>query len=145
MVFIKKTSGASNELEGYHCISVVGYDDNQQCWVIKNSWGPNWGENGYCRIKYNQSDLLIDTSWAFYSVDPEVEPRYGSGVSKYVLIDKYFGGNVILWAYAGDKWRSKHITDADLTGIAQLLFSANQVYVWWDGNQITMIRPWKTL
>lgn len=138
----QKTAGSS--LAGYHCICVVGYNDSQQCWIIKNSWGDDWGDNGFCCIKYGQADLLIDSSWAFYSVDPDVEPQKGSGPAKHILVDKYFAGGVRLWAHAGGKWRYKNISDADLAGIAQELFAANRVDVWWDGNQITMIRPWKT-
>jgi C1A family cysteine protease len=138
----QKTAGSS--LAGYHCICVVGYNDSQQYWIIKNSWNTSWGENGFGRIKYGQADLLIDSSWAFYSLDPDVEPQKGSGPAKHLLVDKYFAGGVRLWAHAGGKWRYKNISDADLAGIVQELFAADRVDVWWDGNQITMIRPWKT-
>jgi C1A family cysteine protease len=138
----QKTSGAS--LAGYHCITIVGYDDSQQCWILKNSWGSGWGDNGYVRIAYNQPDLLIDSSWAFYSVDPDVEPTQDSGTAQYVLVDKVFGGAVIVWAYAGGSWRHRYISDGDLTGVAQVLFAASRVDVWWDGDEITLIRPWKS-
>jgi C1A family cysteine protease len=138
----EKTSGSS--LAGYHCISIVGYDDNQQCWIIKNSWNTSWGENGFGRIKYGQADLLIDSSWAFYSADPDVKPAKGSGFAEHLLVDKLVGGQVILWAYADGAWRHHSISDADLAGIAQELFAATRVQVWWDGNEITLIRPWKT-
>lgn len=32
-----------------HCVSVVGYTKYQsnKVWIIKNSWGKNWGDNGF--------------------------------------------------------------------------------------------------
>ncbi len=40
-------------LEGGHAIVIVGYDSNEQYWIVKNSWG-NWGESGYFRIAFGQ-------------------------------------------------------------------------------------------
>lgn len=36
-----------------HTMMLVGYDDAQQCWIAKNSWGTGWGEDGFCRIAYD--------------------------------------------------------------------------------------------
>lgn len=133
----------SAKLEGYHCICVVGYNDVEGYWLIKNSWGPNWGEDGFCRIAYGQADLKIDSSWSFYSVDPDVVPKMGNGPAKHLLVDKSFGAFVRLWAYAGDQWRYRNITDGELKGFVQELFDADSVYVWWDGPAITVLRAWK--
>jgi cathepsin L len=32
-----------------HLVLLVGYDD--QAWIIRNSWGPTWGDHGYIRIQ----------------------------------------------------------------------------------------------
>jgi C1A family cysteine protease len=39
---------------GGHVVAIVGYDDSQDCWICKNSWGTGWGENGFFRIKYGE-------------------------------------------------------------------------------------------
>lgn len=39
---------------GGHCISIVGYDDGGGYWIGKNSWGTDWGEDGFFRIAYGE-------------------------------------------------------------------------------------------
>ncbi|CAL9016805.1 unnamed protein product [Prunus brigantina] len=38
-----------------HAVTIVGYDttedDGTKYWLVKNSWGEEWGENGYMRIQ----------------------------------------------------------------------------------------------
>lgn len=46
---------------GGHAVTVVGYDDNKFGGAFKviNSWGTNWGDNGYFWLPYNNSVLLL--------------------------------------------------------------------------------------
>jgi C1A family cysteine protease len=37
---------------GGHCVVTVGYDDAQQRFIVRNSWGTSWGMNGYCTMPY---------------------------------------------------------------------------------------------
>ena len=40
------------ERVGGHVVTIVGYDDNDQCWIVKKSWGKGWGDNGWFKISY---------------------------------------------------------------------------------------------
>jgi hypothetical protein len=44
-------------LEGGHSCVVVGYDDDRQAWKIQNSWGTDWGEQGYLWVAYGAGYL----------------------------------------------------------------------------------------
>ena len=35
-----------------HAIVLVGWDDDPGYWILRNSWGTGWGEDGYMRIVY---------------------------------------------------------------------------------------------
>lgn len=51
-----------NKLE--HAVLAVGYDKDY--YIIKNSWGTRWGENGYIRIARNRNNLCGVASLASY-------------------------------------------------------------------------------
>jgi hypothetical protein len=36
-----------------HVVTLCGWDDAKGAWLLKNSWGTLWGENGLMWIKYN--------------------------------------------------------------------------------------------
>ena len=46
------------DLAGGHAVLVIGYDDNQACWICKNSWGPRTAHPDGCfRIGYGQCGI----------------------------------------------------------------------------------------
>ena len=57
-----------------HQIILVGWDDATQSWILRNSWGTSWGENGYMRIKYGTSRVGEGTSWVTYSAPSSTVP-----------------------------------------------------------------------
>ena len=36
----------------YHAMVIVGYSDKLQRFLVRNSWGEDWGDHGYCYIPY---------------------------------------------------------------------------------------------
>ena len=49
-------SGNCDEKTLDHVVLIVGYgtaEDGTKYWLVKNSWGTQWGENGYIRMQRN--------------------------------------------------------------------------------------------
>lgn len=42
------------EADGGHAVLIVGYQDSTESWICKNSWGDDWGEDGYFRIAWGE-------------------------------------------------------------------------------------------
>jgi C1A family cysteine protease len=55
---------------GGHCVAAVGYDDTKRMFIIRNSWGNDWGLNGYCMMPYEYliRSTLASDFWTIRSV-----------------------------------------------------------------------------
>jgi C1A family cysteine protease len=59
------TSGIYEPIDGWgaepnHAVVLVGYNDTGGYWIIKNSWGEGWGEDGYGKVKYGNLTKYSD-------------------------------------------------------------------------------------
>ena len=54
--FWNKKQGTT--LHGYHAISIVGYDN--EGFIIRNSWGKQFCENGYTKISYGDFKKMLE-------------------------------------------------------------------------------------
>jgi cathepsin L len=57
-VFDESAPGSIN-----HAVTLIGWDDSKQAWLLKNSWGPGWGDNGYMWIKYTSNNVGYAAAW----------------------------------------------------------------------------------
>jgi hypothetical protein len=53
------TDEAIEDCEQGHAIVVVGYDDDTELVEIRNSWGSQWGNNGYAYIDYDTFKKIV--------------------------------------------------------------------------------------
>ncbi|CAF0820582.1 unnamed protein product [Adineta steineri] len=52
VVPMPNTSERIRASHGSHALLAVGYSDHSQSFIVRNSWGARWGEQGYCYIPY---------------------------------------------------------------------------------------------
>ncbi len=46
-----------------HDIILIGWDDTKKAWLLRNSWGPQWGDQGYCWIAYGANCVGTEAVW----------------------------------------------------------------------------------
>jgi len=66
---------------GGHAMTIVGYDDNRNVFIVANQWGLAWGDRGYCYIPYSMildtgmtGDLWTPRSYSIAGVTPAPAP-----------------------------------------------------------------------
>ncbi|MEZ0374383.1 MAG: C1 family peptidase, partial [Candidatus Sericytochromatia bacterium] len=63
---------ASRESHGGHAMLCVGYSDPDKVFIVRNSWGKEWGDKGYCYIPYDyvmNPEHNFDDSWIIERLD----------------------------------------------------------------------------
>ena len=56
-VISEAACGGYSAMDVDHCVQLVGVNTTaeQPHWIIRNSWSPSWGENGYARLAYTET------------------------------------------------------------------------------------------
>jgi C1A family cysteine protease len=59
-------------LLGGHAVAIVGFDDAKQTFLLRNSWGPHWGQGGHFTLPYAYltNPQLASDAWAILSATP---------------------------------------------------------------------------
>merc|ERR1719277_553093 len=65
-----------------HSILAVGWGEETtttgdvvKYWIVRNSWGTDWGENGYAKIRRGYNDAALETSAPWVKPDMDRLPH----------------------------------------------------------------------
>jgi len=72
--------------EGGHLVELVGFDNANQCWIVKNSWGGSWGEEGFFRIAYESN-----CGFGSYTLAPQYFPPESVSLNRVIIDDDNSG------------------------------------------------------
>jgi len=65
-----KPPDANDTILGGHAVLAVGYNDNDNALIIRNSWGEDWGDHGYGYLDYEYiSRNLAGDFWSIIIID----------------------------------------------------------------------------
>ncbi|MBR1834956.1 MAG: DUF333 domain-containing protein [Bacteroidales bacterium] len=67
--------------EANHAVAIVGWgkdEDDGEYWIIRNSWGSTWGENGYMRIKMKSARIACSATVLIPEPATYISPDYAS-------------------------------------------------------------------
>lgn len=59
---------------GNHFVTLVGYNDTEQRFKFINSWGDNWGDNGFGYVAYSNINQELDSAQVYQYVPPQAVP-----------------------------------------------------------------------
>lgn len=51
-----------------HAVQLVGYNKCKQYWILRNSWGTKWGEDGYFRLAMGDTVRTANTRGVMQTV-----------------------------------------------------------------------------
>lgn len=62
---------------GGHAVLCVGYDENERTYLVRNSWGSDWGQEGYFTLPYDyvHDPHLCSDFWTLRAAESDVFPQ----------------------------------------------------------------------
>lgn len=58
-----KMPGKNEKILGGHAVLAVGFDQKEKYFIVRNSWGKDWGMKGYCTMPFPYLETLADDFW----------------------------------------------------------------------------------
>lgn len=84
------------ELLGGHAVALVGFDDTRKVFIVRNSWGDSWGDEGYFYMPY---EFIENPQWAsdFWTITKTLDSGFSleEHLKNKLKINKIINENII--------------------------------------------------
>jgi len=80
-VFDENAVGDTN-----HVIVLVGWDESRGAWLLRNSWGNDWGEDGYMWIEYGSNSVGKYAAWVMSVQQPKEDPPPPTQTERHLML-----------------------------------------------------------
>lgn len=111
-----------------HVVQIIGWDDHSQAWLIKNSWGPDWGIGGFGWVGYQVCNIGMFAAWIeadagspYLQPQPDRFPDYETASLETLeaLIDPSANYRLIHFWVQGSPNRAVEVADPAVYSIAK--------------------------
>ena len=99
-------SYATGTYAGAHAVLIVGYDDVNQCFLVKNSWGTGWGQGGFFKIAYSQCNNSVNFGLYTLAYSPQAACSYGISPTSQSFTDAGGVATITVTARADCSWNA---------------------------------------
>jgi len=134
------------ESHGGHSMCAVGYSDVDEVFIVRNSWGTSWGDEGYCYMPYNylmSPKFNGDDCWVFVPEQELELPQESWGSARKPVVNGGRGVDFATNPYPADAYDSIEFDFFESIGVVEYIAEQPDDYV--ECSEIVEEESWEEL